>query len=372
VINMSEQLSLNPDELAQAIDIPLKEWPGNCHAIAVAILARVPVAGMRVVRGHYHGHVSKSSVYRGSLQQHSWLEAEDGRILDPTRWAMSSPNNPYIHLGENDAYDEAGLMLRARMKPHTAMSAFLSGNDTAGADNAILKRLKAQTPEEIARVFEAGGLALPRAEISLRDAERLRSRMEDPVEHFHEPEAFFKALQEIGMGALVPYDTLQRVLHPEEVYVNRGVNRLFDLPPMETLSDHQKLFKIFCRFLSVEARDLAIEDELGEMHYSLQDLHDALNEMEQRLRLDPEGPYFSRNTRTLVAIVASELLGKGFGAELEVERYARSIGMDRDALHCALVAFGDCAGYDLPWLIGDEALRAEQGRGDPDTSELDL
>ena len=63
-----------------------------------------------------------------------------------------------------------------------------------------------------------------------------------------------------------------------------------------------------------------------------------------------------------MALVAFELLGNGFGVELEVESYARSIGMDRDALHCALVSFGDRAGYDLAWLIGEEAALAEAAR----------
>jgi len=363
---MPHEFPLDPEALAETIDIPLTKWPGNCHAVAMAVLARAPVAGMRVVRGHYHGYVSSASVYRGSLQQHSWLEAEDGRILDPTRWAMTSPNHPHIYLGENDAYDEAGLMLRARIKPHSAVAAFLSGEDGAGAEQVILKSLNRLTPAGIAQVFEAGGLSVPSDELSLHDAERLRSRMEDPVEHFRDPGPFFKALRETGLSALVPFDTIQRVLHPEEVTVDRGANLLYKLPAAEALTEHQKLFKVFCRFLSIEARS-ELEEELGEINYSLQELHDALNHMERRLRFDPEDPYFSSETATVVALVAFELLGNGFGAELEVERYARSIGMDRDALHCALVGFGDRAGYDLAWLIGEDARAAEASQAsEPD------
>jgi len=368
---MAHHFPLDPKALAKAIDIPLKDWPGNCHAIATAVLARVPVAGMRIVRGHYHGYVSSASVYRGTLLQHSWLEAEDGRILDPTRWAITSPAHPHIYLGENDAYDEAGLMLRARMKPQSAMAALLSGEDTPGAEQAILTRLRKLTPAGIAQVFEAGDLPIPDTDLSLRDAERLRNRMEDPVEHFRDPAPFFGALRETGLGALVPYDTMQRVLHPEEVTVDRGANLLFELPAASALTEHQKLFKVFCRFLSIEARS-EIEQELEQINYNLQDLHDALNQMERRLRFDPEDPYFSSETSTVVALVAFELLGNGFGTELEVERYARSIGMDRDALHCALVDFGERSGYDLAWLMGDEAQAAEQSRADPAAPELTL
>jgi len=365
---MSQEFPLDPEDLAETIGIPLKDWPGNCHAVATAVLRRAPVAGMRIVRGHYSGYVSSASVYRRSLQQHSWLEAEDGRILDPTRWAMTSPSHPHIYLGENDAYDEAGLMLRARMKPNSAMAAFLSGEGEAGAEQVILKRLKRLTPAGVAQVFEAGGLSVPDDDLSLLDAERLRSRMEDPVEHFREPVPFFEALRQTGLGALVPFDTMQRVLHPEEVSVDRGANMLFELPAAEALTEHQKLFKVFCRFLSIEARP-GIADELEQINYRLQELHDALNQMERRLRFDPEDPYFRSETATVVALVAFELLGNGFGAELEVERYARSIGMDRDALHCALVSFGDRAGYDLAWLIGEDASIAETARmSEPDAS----
>jgi hypothetical protein len=158
------------------------------------------------------------------------------------------------------------------------------------------------------------------------------------------------------------------LLHPEEVSVDRGANMLFELPAAEALTEHQKLFKVFCRFLSIEARP-GIADELEQINYRLQELHDALNQMERRLRFDPEDPYFRSETATVVALVAFELLGNGFGAELEVERYARSIGMDRDALHCALVSFGDRAGYDLAWLIGEDASIAETARmSEPDAS----
>lgn len=77
--------------------------------------------------------------------------------------------------------------------------------------------------------------------------------------------------------------------------------------------------------------------------------------MEKWLRFDPEMPYLPSESLSTIAIVASELLGKGFGEELRVERFADSLGLDRNALHRALVDFGSRAGIDLPWLIGEEA-----------------
>ena len=104
---------LDPAVVAEEIGIPLREWPGNCHGVAEAILHALPVPGMRLVRGHYDGPVARTSVYRGGSgpQQHSWLRLADGRILDPTRWAMERPSAPAIYVGENDHYDEAGAQL---------------------------------------------------------------------------------------------------------------------------------------------------------------------------------------------------------------------------------------------------------------------
>ncbi len=369
---MSEPFPLDPEKLAELIDIPLRDWPGNCHAVARAVLACAPVPGMRIVRGHYHGHVSRASVYRGSVQQHSWLEAQDGRILDPTRWAMTSPGRPHIYLGDNDAYDEAGLMLRARAAPHLSMSLFLSGEDVSRADGAVLEVLKDQTPGRLAQIFGTAGMQVPDGRPDLRHAERLRARMADPAEHFQDPQSFFGAIKEIGLAALVPFDTMQRVLTPEQVYVDRGANLLYELTPPDEINNVQRLFKVICRFLSVEARGLCIEEELDELGYSLEMLHHALNEMESALRYDPEAPYFFRRSSSLLAIVAGELLGKGFGAELEVERFARSIGLTREALHCAMIDFGDLSGYTLPWLCGDEAKAAERAMAEEPTSEMAL
>lgn len=83
---------MSAEDIAGQIGIPLQAWPGNCHAIATAILNTFPMQGLRLVRGHYTGYVSPKSVFRrGAPQQHSWLRLGDGRILDPTRWVFTAP-----------------------------------------------------------------------------------------------------------------------------------------------------------------------------------------------------------------------------------------------------------------------------------------
>jgi len=64
-------------------------------------------------------------------------------------------------------------------------------------------------------------------------------------------------------------------------------------------------------------------------------------------------------------VIAGDILGKGFGTELAVERYARSIGLDRDGLHREMVSFGQRASYDLCWLCGEEARLAEDVEPEP-------
>jgi hypothetical protein len=46
----------------------------------------------------------------------------------------------------------------------------------------------------------------------------------------------------------------------------------------------------------------------------------------------------------------SELLGRGFGKILEVERFAKSIGYPRKEFSDLLERFGQRSGYDLGWL----------------------
>jgi hypothetical protein len=348
---------MDPEALAFEIDIPLERWPGNCHGIAEAVLRRTPVAGLRLVRGHYHGFIHRESSYhRGGVQQHSWLELEDGRILDPTRWAMERPDRPYIFLGSDEdlAYDEGGLLLRAKGYPGMAIAGFLSGADMSRPEHMVLEKLRTFAPEDIHDMFRSGGLRVPENGLELPDAQRLLGRLTDPVEQFLTPEPFFRAVRDMGLGALVPIDTMIRVLEPEKVTVDRGCNLLYEVAPAPELTDHQQLFKVFCKFLSIEHRELQIETELEELGYTLDELHDLLNDYERSLKYDPEDPFLSRSDRSSLAVIAGDLLGKGFGAGLEVERYAKSIGMDRQGLHHALADFGERAGYDLPWLMPDE------------------
>jgi len=350
---------LDPEIVAAEIGIPLDRWPGNCHGIAEAILHRMPTEGMRLVRGHFTGWVSKDSVYsRAGMQQHSWLRLQDGRILDPTRWAMTSPDRPHIYLGENDEYDEGGIGQAQRMRPGIFMAGFLSGNAHApeAAIAAMIGKASPTSRFDLAEAAELPGLA--KGEVSLLDAGRLRSLLADPVEHLQDGPALYGAAQAAGLKSLIKIDNWIRVMEPDRVSPPFGTNFFYADPPSPDLSEMQKLFLVFAKFLSIEEREMTIEDELEEIGYKLDELHDAINAMEKCLKYDPDLEWMPRGSRDLLCVVAGDLLGRGFGQEIRVERFADSVGLTRNALHRALVAFAEPAGYSLQWLCGHEAGRA--------------
>lgn len=338
-----------PAAIAEAIGLPLTDWPGNCHAVADRVLRRLPTQGMRLVRGHFHGWTSPASVYGRGPQQHSWLRLQDGRVLDPTRWAFDQPGKPYLYVGENDAYDEAGLWLTARSRPAIRMAAFLSP-DRDAPERAVADRLNACTAGLRGRIAAASRIPeLGEGEVGTREAERLLDLLRAPVEHLDAPEALYAAAADAGLKAQIRLDLWVRVMEPERVRPERGVNRFFADPPGERLSGPQALFRVMARFLSIEERD-GLEGELEERGYRLEELHAALNGMEAVLRSDPDLTWMPRGDRDLLAVVAADLLGAGHGEALRVERYAESLGLDRRALDRELRRFGAAAGYSLLWL----------------------
>ncbi|MBO9428206.1 hypothetical protein [Sulfitobacter sp. R18_1] len=334
----NDPFPMDASELADLIDIPLERWPGNCHGIALEILHMVPVEGMKLVRGHYLGYVHRDSVYGGGPQQHSWLELEDGRILDPTRWAIENPSKPSIYLGINDGYDAYGAQLNASIPP---------GFGSPGQHLIpIIKRLSS---DQFAGIF-------PGAEKPKKDddrswenyASRLHFDIKKVPEHLESPAEFYGALEQAGLKYLIQIDKWIDVMLPETVTCKTDANRYFDLPPREELTDTAALQKVFDRFLCIEDRE-NIEEELEEIGFSLErDLWDPLNKMDRYYKNEPIETLPGSVTNTL-SVIAGDLLGKGFGKELEVERFAKSIGYPRNDLKELLEKFGHRCGYDLSW-----------------------
>lgn len=326
---------LEPEELARAIDIPLSEWPGNCHGVACAVRDLVPVEGMRLARGHWLGEVSRKSVYRSSGPvQHTWLLVKDGRILDPTRWAIMSPERPSIYLGPNDSYDEGGRFLAARMPPPFPGSRN-PWTEIAGAMDEDLRG-------ELATALRTDARSLRSIAIRLEHA--IKS---DPGQ-VPAADRIFDILARAGRKAVIPIDSWNRVMESGKLYCRPGSNRTFTLPDPPALNDVEIVWEIFNRFLTIEERP-EIEEELGELGYSLErDLWQSLNALEGMKSWLPMS-LLPRGICDTLSVIAGDLLGKGFGEELRVERFAASLGVDARRLDSLLRAFGKRSGYDLGW-----------------------
>ena len=334
---MPEPFPLDPEELARAIDVPLEAWPGNCHGIACAVKDLVPVEGMRLARGDWIGEVADSSVYRRSgWLQHSWLVAPDGRILDPTRWAIVSPSRPSVYLGVNDCYDEGGRMMAMSFPPQ------FPGSHDPYAD--LVVDMEPGLRDELADL-----LGMPGAEAA-RLGDALRYVLKDDPSRVPDAAEVFGVLDRAGRRSVVPVDSWLRVMEPGQLFCRTGANRTFALPPVPKMNDLEIVSAIFNRFLSVEARP-DIEEEVEELGYDVErDLWRNLNWLDV-LKSEVPVRFLPREMCDTLAVIAGELLGKGFGEELKVERYAASLGVGCEGLDRILSEFGDRAGYDLGWSV---------------------
>lgn len=116
---MEQFTTLSARLIAKKINIPTKEWEGNCHGISMLITELGIVKG-RVERGHWLGKVNKGSIFFNKpLIPHSWIRAESGEIIDPTRWCFEC-KDPYIFVSkknqDEECYDAGGNKLRESFK----------------------------------------------------------------------------------------------------------------------------------------------------------------------------------------------------------------------------------------------------------------
>lgn len=108
-----------PDRCAERIGIPLESWPGNCFAIATALVESGIVRG-RAVYGAYLGPIAPGTLFSnrpGGMTNHGWIETPDGHIVDPTRWVFSgtAPRLAVLLQG-NDEYDEGATARAAKFR----------------------------------------------------------------------------------------------------------------------------------------------------------------------------------------------------------------------------------------------------------------
>ena len=102
--------------LAETMGLPLEDWHGNCHGVAMALADWIG-EDAELVRGLFVGEFHRDSIFSGRLfTGHSWVVV-NGQIIDPTRWTMTSPFNPRISANPPaEDYDRSGARLRSHLQ----------------------------------------------------------------------------------------------------------------------------------------------------------------------------------------------------------------------------------------------------------------
>lgn len=116
--------ALDLDGIAEAIGVPVEEWPGNCHSVSLAILRTDLLGKGRIARG----------VAEKVMSQHSWIVlgddcySRDAWIADATRWRALG-RDPEIEIVKN----------RIEHIPHGSGSVWSFGrpHNAAGLDDEI-------------------------------------------------------------------------------------------------------------------------------------------------------------------------------------------------------------------------------------------
>lgn len=85
-------------------------WAGNCHAVSTAVAELIGSDHATVRRGYFRGTVDPDTYFgqRGGVGQHSWVELRDGRVCDPSRFALKACPAWPLWVGPADEYDIGG------------------------------------------------------------------------------------------------------------------------------------------------------------------------------------------------------------------------------------------------------------------------
>ena len=104
-------------QIGWQLRMPQHKWPGRCYEICCKILECHMVEGVARY-GHYLGPVKEGTLFYDRLVvQHGWIELEDGRIFDPTRWVFEGVE-PYVYVNKNNGdYDIGGNKHRVAHSP---------------------------------------------------------------------------------------------------------------------------------------------------------------------------------------------------------------------------------------------------------------
>ncbi len=192
-------------EVERRLGEPASKWAGRCYEIASKIVDAGLVKGVAVF-GHFTGEINPESYFgdrhHSPFVQHGWVLLDDGRVLDPTRWAFDG-REPYLHVGPlTKDYDEGGNEFRKAVSkpipdydPNDRMFDFNQKVLPSGkAWTHIERLLQIEPPQDVGVLTFAQVFWLANAPF-----EQLEGHAED----------IYKAIEAVGESALIPVDNRQ-------------------------------------------------------------------------------------------------------------------------------------------------------------------
>lgn len=194
---------MDVNEVAKAIGMPVERWPGQCYGIALGMVeAGLVPDGARAVYGHWLGPVADNCPVPGfrsrPFVQHGWVLLPNRSVVDPTRWVFEAAD-PYVWHGMPDYYDEGGNMWRLAMlgaapgfeDDHEYRFEQLSSPVWTALEDLV-------TPND-----RRGHLCLAQV--------RWLGNLPPAVLGIEVAAPFFAALEDEGMGGIVPIDNMRAV-----------------------------------------------------------------------------------------------------------------------------------------------------------------
>lgn len=191
------------------------EWAGCCHQVSSAVADLIGEEHAVVRRGYFLGPVAPDSYFGrlGGVSQHSWVELRDGRVLDPTRFAIVGGKPWPLWVGPDDEYDIGGCKRAAPAgrAPHLCESAgepielkiesagYVA--DLLGASSFDFSEEEGDSYVMVSREQAAWLANLP---VKDREGAGVLSRMFAAE--------VYEALMDCGMSALIPIDRRDWIL----------------------------------------------------------------------------------------------------------------------------------------------------------------
>ena len=194
---------LDAETVADAIQIPLASWTGQCFAVASQMIKVYHLEGVAVF-GMFVGKIAKKSHFsdrQHGFTQHGWIRMKSGALIDPTRWAFEAVT-PYIFVTtepEHPDYDEgANTVLELRQKFRQSSGLVQKGNDLAvhPALSTIVGKLLGDSP---------------RTGISTSEVFAVANTPLNQLGPF--AKEVYTWLVQSGYSAAIPIDNRNRVLH---------------------------------------------------------------------------------------------------------------------------------------------------------------